>query len=53
MIIQKPCLQNNYIFIDGKIYQRGFIQMSKVFKTIYERDFAKEMNKNGIKKIIL
>ena len=29
------------------------VELSKVFKTIYERDFAKEMNKNGIKKIIL
>jgi hypothetical protein len=29
------------------------INIMDVFKTIYERDFAKEMNKNGIKKIIL
>ena len=29
------------------------VELSKVFKTIYERDFAKEMNKNGINKIIL
>ena len=29
------------------------VNIMGVFKTIYERDFAKEMNKNGINKIIL
>jgi hypothetical protein len=29
------------------------IDLTQVFKTIYERDFLKEMNKNGINKIIL
>ena len=29
------------------------VELSEVFKTIYKRDSAKELNKNGINKIIL
>ena len=35
---------------------KGFyanVELSEVFKTIYKRDSAKELNKNGINKIFL
>ena len=42
-----------YRWKNKRTMYNGIFNITDVFKTIYERDFAKEMNKNGIIQINL